>query len=58
MKEEIIYIAATWAVKSLIDFGVKKSKSTENTVDDFIFMKLKILSDSIFGLFKKKNNSH
>lgn len=54
MKEEIIFIIGTWLVKSIIDFGVKKSKSTKNTVDDFIFDKLQILYNSIFGLFKKR----
>ena len=52
MKEYIIGAAVAYVVKKVIDFGVKKSKLTENRVDDFIFNNLK---DFVSGLsFTKK----
>lgn len=54
MKEYIIAIVLTWLFKTLIDLGVKYSKSTKNTIDDFVFEKLKDLLNSITNIKKKK----
>lgn len=35
--ETIIVVAATKLVSMGIDYGIKKSKSTKNTLDDHIF---------------------
>ena len=54
MKEYLIVMALTWVSKTLIDLGVKYSKTTKNTVDDVIFDNLKGLSNSITNFIKKK----
>ena len=54
MKEYIIAIVLTWLFKTLIDLGVKYSKTTKNTIDDVIFENLKDLLNSINIKKKKK----
>ena len=54
MKEYLIVMALTWATKTIIDLGVKYSKSTKNTIDDVIFDNLKDLSNSITNFIKNK----
>jgi len=50
----IILPILTWILKALIDLGVKHSKTTENTIDNFIFNKLRELFNIIIHLKKKK----
>lgn len=54
MKEYIIVIVLTWLFKTLIDLGVRYSKTTKNTIDDVIFDNLKDLLNSITNIKKKK----
>lgn len=37
----LFLIILTWFLKTLVDLGIKYSKTTENTIDDFVFCKLK-----------------
>jgi hypothetical protein len=54
MKEELIIIVATWLARTLIDLGVKYSKTTENTIDDYLFNRLNSLVSPLKNMFKKK----
>jgi hypothetical protein len=54
MKEYLIVIGITWLSKTLIDLGIKYSKTTKNTIDDVIFDNLKGLLNSITNIKKKK----
>ncbi len=50
----LFLIILTWILKTLIDLGVKYSKNTENTLDDFIFNKLKEFLNLITNIKTKK----
>lgn len=54
MKEYIIIMILTWLFKSLIDLGIKYSQTTENTIDDFIFSKLKELINILSNIKTRK----
>lgn len=54
MKEYLIGAVIAYAVKKIVDYGVKKSKATENRIDDFIFNNLKELVSGIKMPLKKK----
>lgn len=51
MWRDIIIIAGVFVLRTLIDWGVKHSKTTENTLDDVIFANLKKFADTL--KFKK-----
>ena len=53
--ETLIIIAATKLINIGIDYGIKRSKSTKNTVDDYIFSTLGHLTPLLkFITFKRK----
>lgn len=54
MKEYLITIAITWAIKTALDYGVKKSKSTKNTIDDLIFKNAQEIFNKLNPLRKFK----
>lgn len=54
MKEYLIIFLCTWVFKTIVDIGIKYSKTTENTFDDLIFKNLKDATTVIFSKFKKK----
>ena len=54
MKEYVIIAVLTWVFKTFIDWGVKKSKSTKNTIDDIIFGNANDLLNTITNLFKTR----
>lgn len=54
MKEYLLTVGITLALKTVIDLGVKYSKSTENTVDDLIFRNLQLTFNKISKFLTKK----
>lgn len=57
IKDVVIYLIfwfLSWALKSFADWGIKKSKTTENTFDDWFFVKFKIFVNIVTQIFIKK----